>query len=154
MTPNLSVMTEILRTQKINKPFHTDYLKLIRQDIYNLSGYVSNSIVERNETKENVLENIKALNSFELIDSFIPTLVSLLYDNLETPEVINRVYKDTGNVKRVGKEDIYYLFNGIRVKVLDQTENSFTYTLLIDTEGSSYLIPNNPKYAFKTGKEN
>lgn len=154
MTPNLSVMTEILRTQKINKPFHTDYLKLIRQDIYNLSGYVSNSIVERNETKENVLENIKALNSFELIDSFIPTLVSLLYDNLETPEVINRVYKDTGNVKRVGKEDIYYLFNGIRVKVLDQTENSFTYTLLIDTEGSSYLILNNPKYAFKTGKEN
>lgn len=154
MTANLSVMTEILRTQKVNKPFHTDYLKLIRQDIYNLSGYVSNSILERNETKENVLENIKSLNSFELIDSFIPTLVSLLYDNLETPEVINRVYKDTGNVKRVGKEDIYYLFNGIRVKVLDKTENSFTYTLLIDTEGSSYLIPNNPKYAFKTGKEN
>lgn len=144
----------LLQAQTINKPFHTDYLKLIRQDIYNLSGYVSNSILERNETKENVLENIKALNSFELIDSFIPTLVSLLYDNLETPEVINRVYKDTGNVKRVGKEDIYYLFNGIRVKVLDTTENSFTYTLLIDTEGSSYLIPNNPKYAFKTGKEN
>ena len=144
----------LLQAQTINKPFHTDYLKLIRQDIYNLSGYVSNSIVERNETKENVLENIKTLNSFELIDSFIPTLVSLLYDNLETPEVINRVYKDTGNVKRVGNEDIYYLFNGIRVKVLDKTENSFTYTLLIDTEGSSYLIPNNPKYAFKTGKEN
>lgn len=144
----------LLQAQKINKPFHTDYLKLIRQDIYNLSGYVSNSIVERNETRENVLENIKSLNSFGLIDSFIPTLVSLLYDNLETPEVINRVYKDTGNVKRVGKEDIYYLFNGIRVKVLDKTENSFTYTLLIDTEGSSYLIPNNPKYAFKTGKEN
>ena len=144
----------LLQAQTINKPFHTDYLKLIRQDIYNLSGYVSNSIVERNETKENVLENIKSLNSFELIDSFIPTLVSLLYDNLETPEVINRVYKDTGNVKRVGKEDIYYLFNGIRVKVLDKAENSFTYTLLIDTEGSSYLIPNNPKYAFKTGKEN
>ena len=144
----------LLQAQTINKPFHTDYLKLIRQDIYNLSGYVSNSIVERNETKENVLENIKSLNSFELIDSFIPTLVSLLYDNLETPEVINRVYKDTGNVKRVGKEDIYYLFNGIRVKVLDKTENNFTYTLLIDTEGSSYLIPNNPKYAFKTGKEN
>lgn len=144
----------LLQAQTINKPFHTDYLKLIRQDIYNLSGYVSNSIVERNETKENVLENIKSLNSFELIDSFIPTLVSLLYDNLETSEVINRVYKDTGNVKRVGKEDIYYLFNGIRVKVLDKTENNFTYTLLIDTEGSSYLIPNNPKYAFKTGKEN
>ena len=144
----------LLQAQTINKPFHTDYLKLIRQDIYNLSGYVSNSILERNETKENVLENIKALNSFELIDYFIPTLVSLLYDNLETPEVINRVYKDTGNVKRVGKEDIYYLFNGIRVKVLDKTENNFTYTLLIDTEGSSYLIPNNPKYAFKTGKEN
>lgn len=144
----------LLQTQTINNPFHTDYLKLIRQDIYNLSGYVSNSILERNETKENVLENIKSLNSFELIDSFIPILVSLLYDNLETPEVINRVYKDTGNVKRVGKEDIYYLFNGIRVKVLDKTENSFTYTLLIDTEGSSYLIPNNPKYAFKTGKEN
>lgn len=144
----------LLQAQTINKPFHTDYLKLIRQDIYNLSGYVSNSIVERNETRENVLENIRSLNSFELIDSFIPTLVSLLYDNLETPEVINRVYKDTGNVKRVGKEDIYYLFNGIRVKVLDTTENSFTYTLLIDTEGSSYLIPNNPKYAFKTGKEN
>ena len=144
----------LLQAQTIIKQFHTDYLKLIRQDIYNLSGYVSNSILERNETKENVLENIKSLNSFELIDSFIPTLVSLLYDNLETPEVINRVYKDTGNVKRVGKEDIYYLFNGIRVKVLDKTENSFTYTLLIDTEGSSYLIPNNPKYAFKTGKEN
>ena len=144
----------LLQAQTINKPFHTDYLKLIRQDIYNLSGYVSNSIIERNETIENVLENIRSLNSFELIDSFIPTLVSLLYDNLETPEVINRVYKDTGNVKRVGKEDIYYLFNGIRVKVLDTTENSFTYTLLIDTEGSSYLIPNNPKYAFKTGKEN
>nr|DAQ18564.1 MAG TPA: hypothetical protein [Caudoviricetes sp.] len=144
----------LLQTQTINKPFHTDYLKFIRQDIYNLSGYVSNSILERNETKENVLESIKSLNSFELIDSFIPTLVSLLYDNLTTPEVINRVYKDTGNVKRVGKEDIYYLFNGIRVKVLDTTENSFTYTLLIDTEGSSYLIPNNPKYAFKTGKEN
>lgn len=144
----------LLQAQTITKPFHTDYLKLIRQDIYNLSGYVSNSIVERNETKENVLENIKSLNSFELIDSFIPTLVSLLYDNLETPEVINRVFKDTGNVKRVGKEDIYYLFNGIRVKVLDKTENSFIYTLLIDTEGSSYLIPNKPKYAFKTGKEN
>ena len=144
----------LLQAQKINKPFHTDYLKLIRQDIYNLSGYVSNSILERNETRENILEHIKTLNSFELIDSFIPTLVSLLYDNLETPEVINRVYKDTGNVKRVGKEDIYYLFNGIRVKVLDKAENSFTYTLLIDTEGSSYLIPNNPKYAFKTGKEN
>lgn len=144
----------LLQAQTINKQFHTDYLKLIRQDIYNLSGYVSNSILERNETKENVLENIKSLNSFELIDSFIPPLVSLLYDNLETPEVINRVYKDTGNVKRVGKEDIYYLFNGIRVKVLDKTENSFTYTLLIDTEGSSYLIPNNPKYVFKTGKEN
>lgn len=144
----------LLQAQKINKPFHTDYLKLIRQDIYNLSSYVSNSIVERNETRENALENIKSLSSFELIDSFIPTLVSLLYDNLETPEVINRVYKDTGNVKRVGNEDIYYLFNGIRVKVLDKTENSFTYALLIDTEGSSYLIPNNPKYAFKTGKEN
>jgi hypothetical protein len=144
----------LLQAQTINKPFHTDYLKLIRQDIYNLSGYVSNCILERNETKENTLENIKTLNSFELIDSFIPTLVSLLYDNLETPEIINRVYKDTGNVKRVGKEDIYYLFNGIRAKVLDKTENSFTYTLLIDTEGSSYLIPNNPKYAFKTGKEN
>ena len=144
----------LLQAQTINKPFHTYYLKLIRQDIYNLSGYVSNSILERNETRENVLENIKTLNSFELIDSFIPTLVSLLYDNLETPEVINRVYKDTGNVKRVDKEDIYYLFNGIRVKVLDKTENNFTYTLLIDTEGSSYLIPNNPKYAFKTGKEN
>ena len=145
---------ELLLSKTVNYSFHTDYLKLIRQDIYNLSGYVSNSILERNETKENVLENIKSLNSFELIDSFIPTLVSLLYDNLETPEVINRVYKDTGNVKRVGKEDIYYLFNGIRVKVLDKTENSFTYTLLIDTEGSSYLIPNKPKYAFKTGKEN
>jgi hypothetical protein len=144
----------LLQTQTINSPFNPSYLKLIRQDIYNLSGYVSNSIVERNETRENALENIKSLNSFELIDSFISTLVSLLYDNLETPEVINRVYKDTGNVKRVGKEDIYYLFNGIRVKVLDKTENSFTYTLLIDTEGSSYLIPNNPKYAFKTGKEN
>ena len=144
----------LLQTQTINSAFDPSYLKLIRQDIYNLSGYVSNSIVERNETKENVLENIKSLNSFELIDSFIPTLVSLLYDNLETPEVINRVYKDTGNVKRVGNENIYYLFNGIRVKVLDKTENSFTYTLLIDTEGSSYLIPNNPKYAFKTGKEN
>lgn len=146
--------TELLLSKTVNDSFHTDYLKLIRQDIYNVGGYVSNSILERNETKENVLENIKALNSFELIDSFIPTLVSLLYDNLETPEVINRVYKDTGNVKRVGKEDIYYLFNGIRVKVLDKIENSFTYTLLIDTEGSSYLIPNNPKYAFKTGKEN
>lgn len=145
---------EILLSKTVNDSFHTDYLKLIRQDIYNVGGYVSNSILERNETKENVLENIKTLNSFELIDSFIPTLVSLLYDNLETPEVINRVFKDTGNVKRVGKEDIYYLFNGIRVKVLDKTENSFTYTLLIDTEGSSYLIPNNPKYAFKTGKEN
>jgi len=144
----------LLQTQTINSPFNPSYLKLIRQDIYNLSGYVSNSIVERNETRENALENIKSLNSFELIDSFISTLVSLLYDNLETPEVINRVYKDTGNVKRVGNEDIYYLFNGIRVKVLDTTENSFTYTLLIDTEGSSYLIPNNPKYAFKTGKEN
>lgn len=144
----------LLQTQTINKPFHTDYLKLIRQDIYNLSGYVSNSIIERNESRENTLKNIKALNSFELIGAFIPTLVSLLYDNLETPEVINRIYKDTGNVKRVGKEDIYYLFNGIRVKVLDKTENGFTYTLLIDTEGSSYLIPNNPKYAFKTGKEN
>ena len=146
--------TELLLSKTVNDSFHTDYLKLIRQDIYNVGGYVSNSILERNETKENVLENIKALNSFELIDSFIPTLVSLLYDNLETPEVINRVFKDTGNVKRVGKEDIYYLFNGIRVKVLDKTEHSFTYTLLIDTEGSSYLIPNNPKYAFKTGKEN
>lgn len=146
--------TELLLSKTVNDSFHTDYLKLIRQDIYNLGGYVSNSILERNETKENVLENIKSLNSFELIDSFIPTLVSLLYDNLETPEVINRVFKDTGNVKRVGKEDIYYLFNGIRVKVLDKAENSFTYTLLIDTEGSSYLIPNNPKYAFKTGKEN
>ena len=146
--------TELLLSKTVNDSFHTDYLKLIRQDIYNVGGYVSNSILERNETKENVLENIKTLNSFELIDSFIPTLVSLLYDNLEMPEVINRVFKDTGNVKRVGKEDIYYLFNGIRVKVLDKTENSFTYTLLIDTEGSSYLIPNNPKYAFKTGKEN
>lgn len=146
--------TELLLSKTVNGSFHTDYLKLIRQDIYNVGGYVSNSILERSETKENILENIKALNSFELIDSFIPTLVSLLYDNLETPEVINRVFKDTGNVKRVGKEDIYYLFNGIRVKVLDKTENSFTYTLLIDTEGSSYLIPNNPKYAFKTGKEN
>lgn len=146
--------TELLLSKTVNDSFHTDYLKLIRQDIYTLSGYVSNGILERNETKENALENIKSLNSFELIDSFIPTLVSLLYDNLETPEVINRVYKDTGNVKRVGKEDIYYLFNGIRVKVLDKTENSFTYTLLIDTEGSSYLIPNTPKYAFKTGKEN
>ena len=146
--------TELLLSKTVNDSFHTDYLKLIRQDIYNVGGYVSNSILERNETKENVLENIKTLNSFELIDSFIPTLVSLLYDNLETPEVINRVFKDTGNVKRVGKEDIYYLFNGIRVKVLDKTENSFTYTLLIDTEGSSYLIPNSPKYTFKTGKEN
>lgn len=144
----------LLQAQTINNAFHTDYLKLIRQDIYNLSGYVSNGIIERNEIKENTLENIKALNSFELIGAFIPTLVSLLYDNLETPEVINRIYKDTGNVKRVGNEDIYYLFNGIRVKVLDKTENSFTYTLLIDTEGGSYLIPNNPKYAFKTGKEN
>ena len=146
--------TELLLSKTVNDSFHTDYLKLIRQDIYNVGGYVSNSILERNETKENVLENIKALNGFKLIDYFIPTLVSLLYDNLETPEVINRVFKDTGNVKRVGKEDIYYLFNGIRVKVLDKTENSFTYTLLIDTEGGSYLIPNNPKYAFKTGKEN
>ena len=146
--------TELLLSKTVNDSFHTDYLKLVRQDIYNIGGYVSNSILERNETKENVLESIKTLNSFELIDSFIPTLVSLLYDNLETPEVINRVFKDTGNVKRVGKEDIYYLFNGIRVKVLDKTENSFTYTLLIDTEGSSYLIPNKPKYAFKTGKEN
>lgn len=146
--------TELLLSKTVNDSFHTDYLKLIRQDIYNIGGYVSNSILERNETKENVLENIKTLNSFELIESFIPTLVSLLYDNLETPEIINRVFKDTGNVKRVGKEDIYYLFNGIRVKVLDKTENSFTYTLLIDTEGSSYLIPNKPKYAFKTGKEN
>ena len=146
--------TELLLSKTVNDSFHTDYLKLIRQDIYNIGGYVSNSILERNETKENVLENIKALNGFELIDAFIPTLVYLLYDNLETPEVINRVFKDTGNVKRVGKEDIYYLFNGIRVKVLNKTENSFTYTLLIDTEGSSYLIPNNPKYAFKTGKEN
>ena len=146
--------TELLLSKTVNDSFHTDYLKLIRQDIYNVGSYVSNSILERNETKENVLENIKALNGFELIDAFIPTLVYLLYDNLETPEVINRVFKDTGNVKRVGKEDIYYLFNGIRVKVLDKTENSFTYTLLIDTEGSSYLIPNNPKYAFKTGKEN
>lgn len=146
--------TELLLSKIVNDSFHTDYLKLIRQDIYNVGGYVSNSILERNETKENVLENIRALNSFELIDSFIPTLVSLLYDNLETPEVINLVFKDTGNVKRVGKEDIYYLFNGIRVKVLDKTENSFTYTLLMDTEGSSYLIPNKPKYAFKTGKEN
>lgn len=146
--------TELLLSKTVNDSFHTDYLKLIRQDIYNVGGYISNSILERNETKENVLESIKTLNSFELIDSFIPTLVSLLYDNLETPEVINRVFKDTGNVKRVGKEDIYYLFNGIRVKVLDKTENSFTYTLLIDTEGSSYLIPNKPKYAFKTGKEN
>lgn len=144
----------LLQTQMINSPFNPSYLKLIRHDIYNLSGYVSNSIIERNESRENTIKNIKTLNSFELIDSFIPTLVSLLYDNLETPEVINRVYKDTGNVKRVGNEDIYYLFNGIRVKVLDKTENSFTYTLLIDTEGSSYLIPNNPKYAFKTGKEN
>lgn len=150
----MSNNTELLLSKTVNDSFHTDYLKLIRQDIYNAGGYVSNSILERNETKENVLENIKSLNSFELIDSFIPTLVSLLYDNLETPEVINRVFKDTGNVKRVGKEDIYYLFNGIRVKVLDKTENSFTYTLLIDTEGSSYLIPNKPKYAFKTGKEN
>ena len=146
--------TELLLSKTVNDSFHTDYLKLIRQDIYNVGGYVSNGILERNETKENALENIKALNSFEFIDSFIPTLVSLLYDNLETPEVINRVFKDTGNVKKVGKEDIYYLFNGIRVKVLDKTENSFTYTLLIDTEGSSYLIPNKPKYAFKTGKEN
>jgi hypothetical protein len=146
--------TKLLLSKTVNDSFHTDYLKLIRQDIYNVGGYVSNSILEKNETRENVLENIKSLNSFELIDSFIPTLVSLLYDNLETPEVINRVFKDTGNVKRVGKEDIYYLFNGIRVKVLDKTENSFTYTLLIDTEGSSYLIPNKPKYAFKTGKEN
>lgn len=144
----------LLQTQTINSPLNASYLKLIRQDIYNLSGYVSNGILERNESRENTLENIKALNGFELIDAFIPTLVSLLYDNLETPEVINRVYKDTGNVKRVGNEDIYYLFNGIRVKVLSKTENSFTYTLLIDTEGSSYLIPNNPKYAFKTGKEN
>ena len=146
--------TELLLSKTVNDSFHTDYLKLIRQDIYNVGSYVSNSILERNETKENVLENIKALNGFELIDAFIPTLVYLLYDNLETPEVINRVFKDTGNVKRVGKEDIYYLFNGIRVKVLDKTENSFTYTLLIDTEGSSYLIPNKPKYTFKTGKEN
>ena len=146
--------TELLLSKTVNDSFRTDYLKLIRQDIYNLSGYVSNSIIERNESRENTLRNIKALNSFELIDSFIPTLVSLLYDNLETPEVINRVFKDTGNVKRVGKEDIYYLFNGIRVKVLDKTENSFTYTLLIDTEGGSYLIPNSPKYSFKTGKEN
>ena len=146
--------TELLLSKTVNDSFHTDYLKLIRQDIYNVGGYVSNSILERNETKENVLKSIRSLNSFELIDTFIPTLVSLLYDNLETPEVINRVFKDTGNVKRVGKEDIYYLFNGIRVKILDKTENSFTYTLLIDTEGSSYLIPNNPKYAFKTGKEN
>ena len=118
--------TELLLSKTVNDSFHTDYLKLIRQDIYNVGGYVSNSILERNETKENVLDNIKSLNSFELIDSFIPTLVSLLYDNLETPEVINRVFKDTGNVKRVGKEDIYYLFNGIRVKVLDKTDNNFT----------------------------
>ena len=38
--------TELLLSKTVNDSFHTDYLKLIRQDIYNVGGYVSNSILE------------------------------------------------------------------------------------------------------------
>lgn len=151
MAPNVSITTEILRTQKVNKPFHTNYLKIVKEDLYNL-GLLLQAMDPDENVEAMLMEMVHESGRFTSIEAFIPEIIEL-FGNKKNIEIVNRVFKDIGNIKRVGQESVYYLFNGIRAIVLEEYAESFVFGILIDTEGSSYLIPNTPKRVNHIGKE-
>lgn len=131
---------EILKTKVVEGRYSYDHILQIRNEIFALGREISIDI-SNDVPMEKTVSRVLNSDDYKLIDKFVYNLASVFYTYINLPKVIEDVYKVIGKPIKVGNEEMYYLFNGIRCKILNHDTDSFTYSLIIDTVGDSYLIP-------------